>query len=245
MADTNWTDEELRAALIAYREIKDADASGRRVSPTSEFRKLKQGPLSARSEGAIGRRMSNISWVFLGEGLPIAARFKGSLGHVGAEVARRILALNAELDGPAEEPTAKLVELKTRVRRLRGRRGALPIGAERPAQSTVATVAYLRDPAVAAHVLDRACGKCEACGSMGPFLAGDGEPFLEVHHVVQLAEGGPDTIDNAIAACPNCHRRLHHSIERAAFRKSVVERCKFLRKWILADRLEPGDSARP
>jgi 5-methylcytosine-specific restriction endonuclease McrA len=30
------------------------------------------------------------------------------------------------------------------------------------------------------------------------------------HHVKQLAHGGEDTVENAIAVCPNCHRKAHH-----------------------------------
>ena len=37
----------------------------------------------------------------------------------------------------------------------------------------------------------------------------DGEPFLENHHLVWLSRGGTDTIDNTIALCPNCHRKMH------------------------------------
>jgi len=33
---------------------------------------------------------------------------------------------------------------------------------------------------------------------------------LEVHHKVPLAEGGDDTVENAIALCPNCHRHAHY-----------------------------------
>jgi 5-methylcytosine-specific restriction protein A len=32
---------------------------------------------------------------------------------------------------------------------------------------------------------------------------------LECHHVVWLAEGGDDHIENTVALCPNCHRRMH------------------------------------
>ncbi|MGH8437576.1 MAG: HNH endonuclease [Pseudomonas sp.] len=31
----------------------------------------------------------------------------------------------------------------------------------------------------------------------------------EVHHKVRLADGGLDTVENAIAVCPNCHRQAH------------------------------------
>ena len=36
-----------------------------------------------------------------------------------------------------------------------------------------------------------------------------GEPYLEAHHVIRLADGGKDTIDNVVAICPNCHRKVH------------------------------------
>lgn len=34
-------------------------------------------------------------------------------------------------------------------------------------------------------------------------------PFLEVHHVKWLAKGGSDTVNNVVALCPNCHRKMH------------------------------------
>jgi hypothetical protein len=68
---------------------------------------------------------------------------------------------------------------------------------------------YRRSVTVAAWVISRALGKCEACGDDAPFLDVDGKPFLEIHHLKPLAEGGPDTPDNTIAVCPNCHRALH------------------------------------
>jgi len=36
-----------------------------------------------------------------------------------------------------------------------------------------------------------------------------GMPYLEVHHWTPLAEGGLDTIENAAALCPNCHKQAH------------------------------------
>lgn len=230
MPDTHWTDDELRAAIIAYQQILGADRTGKPVSPTAVYRELMAGALDERSEGAIGRRMSNLSSVFLTEGLPVAARFRGTLGHVGANVTRRILAIYAELYGDATTATADDATLKARVRKLRGRISSPPVGVEKPEQQATTAYSYCRDPAVCAYVLDRAKGLCEACGMPAPFTKADGEPFLEVHHVVHLAEGGPDTIDNAIASCPNCHRRLHHSDDRQSFREAVWGRCTFLKK---------------
>ena len=45
-------------------------------------------------------------------------------------------------------------------------------------------------------------------------LLKDNSPFLEAHHIKQLAKGGLDTISNAVAVCPNCHRELHYGIKK-------------------------------
>lgn len=70
---------------------------------------------------------------------------------------------------------------------------------------------YERNADVVAEVLLRAHGNCERCKSKAPFLRKtDDTPYLEVHHVIPLAENGEDSVDNAIALCPNCHRYSHH-----------------------------------
>ncbi len=82
-----------------------------------------------------------------------------------------------------------------------------------PEKVQVTSVAYRRNPNVVAEVLAQANGKCARCQNRAPFLRiSDGTPFLEVHHVVPLAEGGEDTVENAIAVCPNCHRFLHYGV---------------------------------
>jgi 5-methylcytosine-specific restriction protein A len=74
----------------------------------------------------------------------------------------------------------------------------------------VVSRAFRRNPDVIAEVLYRAKGVCENCNQPAPFFrASDGMPFLEVHHRKMLAMGGEDTVANAIALCPNCHRKLH------------------------------------
>ena len=76
------------------------------------------------------------------------------------------------------------------------------------------TVVFERDAGVRTWILHTAGGVCELCRLPAPFLDAEGVPFLEVHHVIPLATGGPDTITNAAALCPNCHRELHHGTER-------------------------------
>lgn len=77
--------------------------------------------------------------------------------------------------------------------------------------STVQTKAtsYYRNQYVTEFVRRRANGHCELCGNKGPFIIGEGLPFLEVHHVKWLSDGGDDTVENTVALCPNCHRKMH------------------------------------
>ncbi|MFC1804303.1 MrcB family domain-containing protein [Candidatus Omnitrophota bacterium] len=72
------------------------------------------------------------------------------------------------------------------------------------------SIYYPRNPYVSANAKNRAKGKCELCDQPAPFLSRHGKPFLECHHIKERAEGGTDTINNAVALCPNCHRKMHH-----------------------------------
>lgn len=80
-----------------------------------------------------------------------------------------------------------------------------------PERVQIISVGYRRNADVIVAVLIRANGVCERCRKNAPFVRrSDGTPFLEVHHRTPLAEGGEDTIENALALCPNCHREVHH-----------------------------------
>ena len=80
-----------------------------------------------------------------------------------------------------------------------------------PAQIRVAQTIFKRNPDVVAEVLERADGICEACKNPAPFIRkSDNSPYLEVHHIKALSDGGEDTLENTIALCPNCHRRYHY-----------------------------------
>jgi 5-methylcytosine-specific restriction protein A len=74
---------------------------------------------------------------------------------------------------------------------------------------TSTTTVYVRDAFVAENARRRTAGRCELCKQEAPFKDKMGEPFLEVHHVVWLAKGGKDSIENTVALCPNCHRIMH------------------------------------
>jgi 5-methylcytosine-specific restriction endonuclease McrA len=74
-------------------------------------------------------------------------------------------------------------------------------------------VGYERDTQVVARTLQIAAGKCELCETDAPFRTAKEVPYLEVHHVRRLADKGSDTLDNAVALCPNCHRAAHYSAD--------------------------------
>jgi len=70
----------------------------------------------------------------------------------------------------------------------------------------------VRAEAIRRYALKRAGGICRGCGKAAPFESREG-PFLEVHHVYRVADGGPDHPGSVIALCPNCHREVHYGIE--------------------------------
>ena len=80
---------------------------------------------------------------------------------------------------------------------------------------------FRRAEAVKRYALVRANGICEGCKSAAPFFTKDG-PFLEVHHVFRLGDGGPDHPAAVIALCPNCHRRTHYAVDGISFNESLI-----------------------
>ncbi len=80
-----------------------------------------------------------------------------------------------------------------------------------PAQKAAVVIVFDRNEDVIVEVLGRANGRCERCGHHAPFVKDrDGSAYLEVHHRKPLSEQGEDTVENAIALCPNCHRHAHY-----------------------------------
>jgi 5-methylcytosine-specific restriction endonuclease McrA len=130
------------------------------------------------------------------------------------------------------EPVADEDTLQQKTRQIRKSINLVdkPVGQQQPKKIATLTTAYFRDPSVRAWVLENANGKCEACRSDAPFFSDDGYPFLEVHHMISLAVGGPDTIENTIALCPNCHRRCHLSNDREVFIRQLYKKVIRLNK---------------
>jgi len=106
-------------------------------------------------------------------------------------------------------------KLDQKVRRIKSLRDLpRPDGAINPLRTTHSVELIERNPLVKAWVLREANGVCQLCEQIGPFKDSDGQPFLEVHHIQPLAEDGADMLFNAVALCPNCHRRCHYGSDR-------------------------------
>ena len=78
-----------------------------------------------------------------------------------------------------------------------------------PGIRLVSSSIYERDAFVAEYTKRRAAGTCQLCKNPAPFLDSVGKPYLENHHIIWLSKGGKDSIDNTVALCPNCHRKMH------------------------------------
>ncbi len=109
--------------------------------------------------------------------------------------------LTREVEEKAERKVKKLSDTE-----LLKRAKAAP---KKAGSRTVQTNQAQRDPNVSAYVKRRAAGHCELCTEPAPFKNKQGEPYLESHHIVWLSNGGEDSIANAVALCPNCHRKMH------------------------------------
>ncbi len=216
----DWTDAELRASVRSYLDMAARLRSGQQVVKSHEYRRLAE--TYGRTVKAWERRAQNISRVLQLHGrdwIPGLLPAK----NVGSAVAVRLEKILA-----AEERRAARVDvgfsIEVQNARRKKRSAVPPPGQRTPARSTAPQTVYSRDAKVRAWVLEEATGLCECCGEKAPFISFDGEPFLEVHHVRPLVDEGSDTVTNAVAICPNCHRALHHARDKDALREHLYLR---------------------
>ena len=157
-----------------------------------------------------------LPWV---SGLPPAS----NVGTTATTTIREIIERKGYFAQMLGAPTTDPVLLSKRAAAL-ARRGpqALPAGSLNPARASGEVIQFVRSPQVVAWVLEAAAGDCEYCSLPAPFIKASGIPYLEVHHVKWLSQGGSDTVTNAVALCPNCHRRFHYGFDADSLAKSIV-----------------------
>ena len=212
----DWTRAELKAAVVVYQEMLQLERKGESFVKKRYYESLSSR--FDRSEKAFEYRMQNISHVYELLGRRFVKGLKPAR-NVGTNVLTTIKDLIDEVEGSQspqdlefEEEVARLLE-NPNLRR--------PAGVERPKKKTRVGTVYERRADVVAWVLQNSKGSCESCGEDAPFLKVDGSSYLEVHHLLRLADGGTDQITNAVAVCPNCHRELHYGRDRAELLNNI------------------------
>lgn len=93
----------------------------------------------------------------------------------------------------------------------------------KPSRRSVTSEQVSRDPIVSEYVKRMAKGHCDLCEYPAPFLDKKKRPYFECHHVVHLANGGEDAVSNAVALCPNCHRKMH-SLNLKTDKQKLIKR---------------------
>jgi hypothetical protein len=118
--------------------------------------------------------------------------------HCQGNIPKKILVRSAEF--PAQDvQSLPLVELGKRARQSKGK----------PSSTYIRTKQYQRNLYIVEYIKRKVKGKCQLCKNNTPFKAKDGTPYLECHHIHWLSEDGEDSLENTVALCPNCHRKMH------------------------------------
>lgn len=212
----NWSEEELKAAVEAYVDMQTKEADGIPFVKKQYYSGLSDK--FGRTEKSFEYRMQNISYVYSLMGRPWVSGLKPAK-NVGANNASIIERLISDIEG---QELPKVAEFETQVISFKAKKALeKPRGINEPEKTYSSVTSYVRDPKVKAWVLKEAKGHCECCNNPASFITAEGESFLEIHHLRRLADGGSDTISNALALCPNCHREMHYGIKKAGLVKSM------------------------
>lgn len=86
------------------------------------------------------------------------------------------------------------------------------------------TVAFRRNPALAKTAIKKADYQCEYDAGHQSFIASNGKPYMEAHHLIPLSkqndfEKSLNQVGNIVCLCPNCHKEIHYGQKR----KEMVE----------------------
>lgn len=221
----DWSREELSAAVAAYIEMRDCDLNGEKYTKKAVYERLSKQ--FGRPPKAFEYRMQNISHVYAVLGRRWVKGLKPA-SHVGVNVLQMLEELIHHHEDNFASPQIVFEAQVSKLRRVVALE--VPRGQDSPAKRSRETTVFSRDPSVVAWVLKNSNGFCEICRKPAPFIKTDGDFYLEVHHLRGLADGGSDTVTNAVAICPNCHRHLHYGNDRDEVKANLYRTVNRL-KW--------------
>ncbi len=228
----NWSYAEVVAALWAYAQVWDKSISKSEGSPVDQVSRLTNRvipgvynklmnlrALDERVEAAGlagGSKIDEQVWSEFYDNSAksiktdhLVKRFAELWGST--EVSRPILPDEAALRDSLEREVQRLGEAltgKTLDELMSMYRAQTKNG--RPRRRLTSTNVFERNPLVVLITKRRARFVCEVTDCrVPPFLDKDDQPYVETHHLLPLAEGGRDTIDNTACLCATHHRELH------------------------------------
>lgn len=220
-----WSDEELKATVEFYVEMQRNERAGQFFIKKQFYRRLAQK--FGRTEKAYEIRMQNISYVLSLMGRGWLAGLKPARS-IDSGTAAQVEKLLEQIEGHKRAPIVAF-EITAR-EQARHKNLPRPHGNPNPKSRKMAVTHFQRDAGVKAWVLQQASGMCECCEKTATFSGADGLPYLELHYVRQLAEGGPDTVSNAVALCPSCHAEIHHGANAPALVAWLYDNVERLRR---------------
>jgi 5-methylcytosine-specific restriction protein A len=180
------------------------------------FETREPSAVEARKQGSYKKR-----YVFKGDFIPDGYDlFRPEQGPRKGLLTIRVKLIPA--DEATDEPIAPGAQKPEDRIELRQRILSRQEGAEKTITRKQTSSVFERDREIRAYALLRAGGKCEYCEKDAPFIKKDGKPFLEVHHILRLADFGDDKIENVIGICPNCHREAHYGFESSVIQKVML-----------------------
>ena len=87
---------------------------------------------------------------------------------------------------------------------------------------------YARSPRWAQEAKERWGLYCLFAGCVNSFLKPDGLPYIEVHHIIPLHDGGEDGIWNLAVLCAHHHRMAHFAaeVEKDRIKKQLLNQVR-------------------
>lgn len=223
--NTKWSDEELLASVEAFIDMYSKELAKIPFNKKAFYRILSER--FGRTEKAFEYRMQNISYVFTLMGRPFLKGLKPAKNVGGEKMVNKLKEMILLAESKIE---TDLNEMKSEVHEPDAKYNVIPEGALTPQLFESKAIRYKRLQQVKNYVLNKASGICENCSNQAPFITKAGVPYLETHHVKQVAHGGSDTIENGIAVCPNCHKEFHHGKDSAILIDNIYSKIARLKR---------------
>ncbi len=103
---------------------------------------------------------------------------------------------------------------------------AIDISSEAPRRKEYLIETYVRNVTWARKARDTFGCFCMFDSCKNSFLREDGSPYIEVHHIVPLYEGGEDSLPNLSVLCAHHHKMAHFAANRtvAEIQTMLLER---------------------